>query len=155
MKTHSYETRVVWTGNSGSGTSSYRAYSRNHEISAPNKPVLAGSSDPVFRGDPNRYNPEELLVASASACHMLSYLHVCAVNHVNVISYTDTAQGIMQENEDGGGHFTEILLRPAVRISKDSDPALAARLHADAHRNCFIASSVRFPIKAEPQITVE
>jgi organic hydroperoxide reductase OsmC/OhrA len=155
MKTHRYETRIAWTGNSGSGTSNYRAYSRNHEISAPNKPVLAGSSDPAFRGDSSRYNPEDLLVASASACHMLSYLHLCAVNHVNVISYTDTAQGIMQENEDGGGHFTEVVLHPTVRISKDSDPALAARLHADAHRYCFIASSVRFPIKTEPEITVE
>ena len=86
---------------------------------------------------------------------MLSYLHLCAVNHVNVISYTDTAKGIMQEHEDGGGQFTEAILRPGVRISKDSDPALAARLHGDAHRNCFIASSVRFPIKVEPEITVE
>src|SRR5579875_938030 len=99
MKTHRYETRVSWTGNSGSGTSNYRAYSRNHEISVANKPVLAGSSDPAFRGDPSRYNPEELLVASASACHMLWYLHLCAINDVNVISYTDAAEGVMQENQ--------------------------------------------------------
>ena len=155
IKTHTYETRITWTGNSGSGTSNYRAYSRNHEISVANKPVLAGSSDPAFRGDPSRYNPEELLVASVSACHMLWYLHLCAVNHVNVISYTDMARGVMQENEDGSGQFTEVLLHPRVRISKDSDPAVAASLHAQAHRYCFIANSVRFPIRVEPEITVE
>jgi organic hydroperoxide reductase OsmC/OhrA len=155
MKRHQYETQLKWTGNSGAGTSNYRAYSRNHEISAPNKPVLAGSSDPAFRGDPSRYNPEELLVASVSACHMLWYLHLCAVNDVTVISYTDAAEGIMQENEDGSGQFTEVVLRPEVRISKDSDPRAATRLHADAHRNCFIANSVRFPITTKPEITVE
>src|SRR5579862_3381019 len=100
MKTHNYETRVTWTGNSGSGTSNYRAYSRNHEISVANKPAIAGSSDPAFRGDPSRHNPEELLVASVSACHMLWYLHLCAVNHVSVVDYRDAALGVMCENAD-------------------------------------------------------
>lgn len=153
MKTHNYEARVTWTGNTGSGTSSYPAYSRNHEISAPDKPLISGSSDPAFRGDPARYNPEELLVASVSACHMLWFLHLCAVNHVNVISYADTARGVMHEDENGSGHFAEVLLRPGVQISKDSDPQLAASLHAEAHRYCFIANSVRFPIRIEPETT--
>lgn len=114
MKRHRYEIHVVWTGNLGQGTSAYRSYQRNHEVSAAGKPVVLASSDPAFRGDPARYNPEELLVASLSACHMLSYLHVCAVNGVVVVDYADDAFGLMEETADGGGFFTEVTLRPAV-----------------------------------------
>jgi len=151
MKQHRYETRLVWTGNLGDGTRTYRGYSRNHEVTAGGKPVVAGSSDPAFRGDPSRYNPEELLVASLSACHMLAYLHLCAVNEVVVVEYTDDAFGFMAETPDGGGRFTEVTLRPAVTITADSDQAKAHSLHEEAHRMCFIANSMNFPVRHEPR----
>jgi len=155
MKQHHYEVRTSWTGNRGSGTSSYRAYGRDHEILAAGKPVLPGSSDPAFRGDPSRYNPEELLVASLSACHMLSYLHLCAVNGVVVIGYEDSASGVMEERADGSGALTEVMLRPRVTISAESDAAKSLALHDEAHRLCFIANSVNFPVRHEARIIRE
>ena len=155
MKQHHYEVQLSWTGNLGLGTSSYRAYGRDHEISAAGKPVLPGSSDPAFRGDPSRYNPEELLVASLSACHMLSYLHVCAVNGVVVMGYVDSASGVMEERPDGSGALTEVMLRPEVTISAESDSAKALSLHEEAHHLCFIANSVNFPVRHEARIIRE
>ncbi len=152
MRQHVYSTTLTWTGNLGEGTTHYRAYSRNHEVSAPGRPVLPGSSDPAFRGDPSRYNPEDLLLASLSACHMLSYLHLCAVNGINVVAYRDEATGSMEETADGGGRFVEVVLRPAVTVTAQSDAAGAAALHHEAHRLCFIANSVRFPVRHEPRI---
>src|SRR6185436_16041186 len=133
------------------GTSAYRAYSRNHEIFNPGKPVIPGSSDPVFLGDPARYNPEEMLVASISTCHMLWYLHLCAVNKVVVLDYEDQAGGIMEEAEDGGGHFLEVTLRPRITVTADSNLETARRLHHAAHEKCFIASSVNFPVRVEAE----
>ena len=152
MKRHSYEVHLDWTGNNGDGTSTYRGYRRDHTITIAGKPPLAGSSDPAFRGDPSRYNPEELLVASLSACHMLSYLHLCAVNGVVVTDYRDDARGTMEETADGGGVFTEVTLHPAVTISVASDEEKARSLHEDAHRLCFIANSVKFPVRHEARI---
>jgi organic hydroperoxide reductase OsmC/OhrA len=152
---HRYEVSVVWQGNSGSGTSAYNAYSRNHEFSAAGKPAIGGSSDPAFRGDRTRYNPEELLVAALSACHMLSYLHLCAVNGVIVTAYEDAASGLMKETAEGGGAFTEAVLRPVVTIQAGSPEETALRLHEEAGRLCFIASSVRFPVRHEAKIVVE
>jgi organic hydroperoxide reductase OsmC/OhrA len=153
---HSYQTSLRWTGNRGTGTSDYRAYGRDHELAVTAKSVtIPGSSDPHFRGDAARYNPEELLVASVSACHMLSYLHVCAVNGVVVTSYEDEAMGTMVETPDGGGSITAVTLKPRVTISASSDPAKARALHHDAHQLCFIANSVRFPIDCEPTIATQ
>lgn len=144
---------MKWTGNSGSGTSSYRAYGRNHTIEGVNKEtVIAGSSDPHFRGDGGRYNPEELLVASLSACHMLSYLHVCAINDVVVVDYIDEAEGEMEEAEDSSGRMTRVILRPRVTVSRSSDSDKAQSLHDEAHRLCFIANSVNFPVAHEPSV---
>lgn len=154
-KTHSFKVDVAWTGNSGRGTASYSSYERSHEISGDGKPVIFGSSDPAFRGDKSKYNPEELLVASLSACHLLSYLHLCAVARVIVTGYVDKADGVMVLTEDGGGHFTEVALKPAVTVTKDSDLALAKELHEKAHHLCFIANSVNFPVRVEPTIVVE
>ena len=151
---HSYAVQLNWTGNLGQGTSGYRAYSRNHAISAPGKPILPGSSDPNFRGDPSRYNPEELLVSSLSACHLLWYLHLCAEAGIVVIDYSDQASGTMVETPDGGGHFSEVVLRPAVTIGVGGDTALAERLHERAHHLCFIANSVNFPVRCSPTIQV-
>jgi organic hydroperoxide reductase OsmC/OhrA len=150
-KTHTYRTTVRWTGNQGSGTSAYRAYSRNHEISAVGKPVVPASSDPAFNGDPGRYNPEDLLVASLSGCHMLWYLHLCAVNKVVVLEYEDNAAGIMEQTADRGGHFVEVTLHPTITITAQSNLDTARRLHHDAHEKCFIANSVNFPVRVQPE----
>lgn len=151
---HSYATDLVWTGNRGEGTSGYRAYDRAYEISVAGKPVIPGSSDPHFRGDATRYNPEELLVASLSACHMLWFLHLCADAGIRVERYTDSATGAMQETADGGGHFTEVVLRPAVRIAGDVAHARIDALHERAHELCFIAQSVNFPVRCEATLEV-
>lgn len=153
-KEHSYAVQVNWTGNLGQGTSSYRGYSRNHEIVAAGKPVLAGSSDANFRGDPARYNPEELLVSSLSACHLLWYLHLCADAGIVVLEYSDQASGTMVETPDGGGYFSQVVLNPMVLIGVDGDVALAEQLHERAHHLCFIANSVNFPVHCTATVRV-
>ncbi|MBB6244083.1 OsmC family protein [Rhodanobacter sp. MP1X3] len=151
---HRYRVDVDWTGNRGTGTQSYRGYERSHDIRVPGKPVLAGSSDAAFRGDASRHNPEDLLVAALSSCHMLSYLHLAATSKVVVTAYSDIAEGMM-ETDASGGRFVEVVLRPTVTISTTSDAAKAEALHAEAHHACFIASSVNFPVHCEPRIVVE
>nr|CAA9315241.1 MAG: OsmC/Ohr family protein [uncultured Nocardioidaceae bacterium] len=148
---HSYATCVRWTGNRGTGTSSYRDYGREHEVSAGERPVLLGSSDPAFRGDASRWSPEDLLVVALSQCHMLAYLHLCAVNGVVVQSYTDEATGTMRTH-DGTGEFTEVTLHPRVVVAEASMSERAQRLHDDAHAACFIARSVSFPVRHDPHI---
>ena len=151
-KHHHYQSTVRWTGNLGTGTSAYRAYSRDHEIVANGKPTIPASSDADFNGDASRYNPEELLVASLSACHMLWYLHLAAVNKVVVLDYQDNAVGIMEEDADGGGRFVQVTLRPRITVIAQSDLDTATRLHHDAHEKCFVANSVNFPVGCEPVI---
>lgn len=146
---HRYHVKVVWTGNLGTGTSGYRAYGRDHLISVPGKSDIPGSADPAFRGDAARWNPEDLLVASLSACHKLWYLHFCAVNGIVVTAYEDNAEAMMQVEADGGGRFVGATLRPVVTISA-GDPEKANALHHDAHEKCFIANSVNFPVSCEP-----
>ncbi len=154
-KQHHYHATITWTGNQGSGTSSYRAYSRDHEISAPGKPVILASSDPAFHGDPARYNPEDLLVASLSECHMLWYLSLCARNRVIVLDYRDNALGTMEESADGGGKFVEVILHPVITLTPGSNVDLARELHHEAHQNCFVANSVNFPVRCEPVFRVQ
>jgi len=153
-KRHAYSVRVEWTGNQGSGTSSYRAYSRSHEISMSGKPTIAGSADPNFRGDPERWNPEELLVGSLSACHQLWYLHLCAEAGIVVQTYRDQAVGVMVEQPDGAGQFESVTLRPHAVLAPGSDEATARRLHDEAARMCFIARSVSFRLEHEPSFEV-
>ena len=150
---HRYHVEVDWTGNLGTGTQSYRGYARSHDIRVAGKPTLAGSADATFRGDASRHNPEDLLVAALSACHMLSYLHVAAVAGVVVTDYLDAAEGVMLL-EGSAGHFTEVVLRPRVTITRAEDVARADALHADAHHACFIANSVNFPVRCEPHTAV-
>jgi organic hydroperoxide reductase OsmC/OhrA len=147
-KTHSYAPVIQWTGNRGEGTRSYDSYARDHTISAAGKPPVPGSSDPAFRGDPTRYNPEDLLVASVSACHMLWYLHLCASAGINVTRYLDRPVGIMTEEAGGSGRFTGVTLKPEVTITA-GDEAKAKALHHKAHELCFVANSVNFPIAIE------
>lgn len=150
---HKYTVTIEWTGNRGTGTSGYRAYGRDHTIHAEGKPDIPGSSDSAFLGDAARWNPEDLLLASASACHKLWYLHLCADAGIRVEQYRDEAHGTMIDSPQGG-HFTQIVLRPHVTIAAGGDAALAEKLHHDAHAQCYIANSVNFPITCEPRIEV-
>ena len=152
MKQHTYQVQVSWTGNNGQGTKTYSSYRRDHIISAEGKPAIPGSSDPSFRGDRSRYNPEDLLVASLSSCHMLWYLHLCAIKQLTVVEYSDSASGVMQENADGSGEFIHVWLKPKVKISAGGDRAAALALHNEAHRLCFIARSVKFPVEIAAEI---
>jgi organic hydroperoxide reductase OsmC/OhrA len=149
---HSYSVTVRWTGNTGTGTSGYRSYERRHEIAAEGKPLIEASSDPVFRGDRTRWNPEELLVAALSSCHQLAYLHLCADAGIVVVDYVDQAAGWMAETPDGAGQFTRVMLRPRVTIAAGGDAAKALELHHGAHAICFIARSVNFPVECEAGI---
>src|ERR1700744_4341113 len=139
-KEHVYRLSMAWTGNQGTGTSGYTAYSRDHMVQAAGKTPIAGSSDPSFRGSPDRYNPEELFVSTLSSCHMLWYLHLCAVNGIVVTDYRDEAKGIMTETTDGGGRFTEVVLYPVVTITDVAKLGLALELHHEAGAKCFIAN---------------
>jgi organic hydroperoxide reductase OsmC/OhrA len=154
VRQHRYDVSVAWTGNRGCGTSGYRDYGREHEVSADGRPAIAGSSDRVFRGDPGRWNPELELTAALSQCHLLSYLHVCALAGVVVVGYADDAYGVMAETADGGGRFVEVVLRPRVTVAAAEMTEAALRLHEDASAKCFIASSVNFPVRHEPVILV-
>ena len=149
---HHYRATVSWTGNLGYGTRDYKSYSRNHDIAVKGKTVVPGSSDPSFRGDPTRYTPEDLLLSSLSGCHMLWYLHLCAVNSVIVLEYSDDAQGEMQENADGSGQFVSVTLHPRVIVSDPSMIEKARALHTEANRMCFIARSVKFAVHHNPSI---
>lgn len=148
-KDHHYATSLRWTGNRGTGTSSYRDYDRSYTLSVNGKVDLEGSSDPTFRGDKARWNPEEMLLSALSSCHMLSYLHQCANAGVTVLDYTDDASGSMELESNGAGHFTGVVLRPRVMVSDDADLNSATRLHDIAHESCFIANSVNFPVTCE------
>ncbi|MGW9166830.1 OsmC family protein [Agromyces sp. NPDC055658] len=152
---HEYEVEVEWQGDRGTGTSGYRAYSRRHVVRVAGKEhEIAGSSDRVFHGDAERWNPEDLLIAALSQCHMLSYLHVATNHGVVVRGYADVAAGVMQEDGRGGGRFTEVVLRPRVVVADASMRELALELHAEASEKCFIAASVAFPVRHEPTVVV-
>ena len=154
-KTHHYQTQVLWTGNLGQGTAHYRAYKRSHDIVSEGKPPILGSSDPAFRGDKTKYNPEELLVASLSSCHMLWYLHLCAKASIVVTHYFDQAVGTMTEAQDGSGRFTEVILKPVVTLAPGNDTEQAQQLHEQAHHFCFISSSMNFPVLCQPSIQID
>jgi organic hydroperoxide reductase OsmC/OhrA len=153
--THHFEATVTWTGNLGTGTSSYRNYSRNHQIGGAGKPtVISGSSDPAFRGDKTRYSPEDLLVGSLAACHMLWLLHLCAEAKVTVVEYIDTASGTMTLNSDGSGQFSEVVLRPRITVLESGREGEVMALNERAHHLCFIARSVNFPVRHEASVVV-
>src|SRR5271155_197729 len=152
-KSHGYPVTMKRTGNQGAGTSGYKEYERAHEISAGAlKPVIPCSSAPAFRGDAARWNPEELLVASLSACHQLWYLHLCSDAAIIVTAYIDHAEGFMEESAGGAGNFTRVVLRPEVTVAEGADMAKARQLHEAAHAKCFIARSVNFPVEHEAKI---
>ena len=155
MKEHHYRATITWTGNKGTGTDHYKNYERSHNIIIENKAIIEGSSDPAFRGDNSLHHPEDMLLSSLSSCHMLWYLHFCSVNNVIVINYNDTAEGIMQEENDGKGRFTEVTLHPHVTVQNQDMVELAIALHKKASEYCFIANSVNFPVIHKPIVKVQ
>jgi organic hydroperoxide reductase OsmC/OhrA len=154
MKQHTYTTSLEWTGNEGSGTKNFRSYRRDFTIAVEGKKTIEGSSDPAYKGDPTRYNPEEMLVSGLSSCHMLWYLHLCSVKAITVVDYRDQAEGIMEETADGSGTFKSVQLNPQVTILEAHQAEKAAALHHEAHDLCLIARSVNFPVHTVPTITV-
>ena len=154
LSEHHYLVRVVWTGNHGEGTSTYRSYTRDHEVTSAGVPVILGSADPTFHGNPERWNPEQLLLAALSQCHMLSYLHMAVKNGVIVTAYEDAAEGTMRLNPDGSGEFTGVTLRPRVTITDSTAKHTAQSIHAAAAAACFIGRSVNFPVLHEPVVVV-
>jgi organic hydroperoxide reductase OsmC/OhrA len=154
MKTHHFQTTTTWTGNLGTGTSAYRDYSRDHEVTGPSKAsAIAGSSQPVFRGDPTRYNPEELLLAALANCHMLWVLHLCADAGITVTEYSDSARAEMQEHPDGSGEIISAVLHPKMTITDAARIDDVTTIHAKAHSVCCLARSVKFPVSHEPSIS--
>jgi len=150
---HHYHILNRWTGNLGAGTSAYTAYSRAHELSGAHKAAaIQGSSDPLFRGDRARYNPEELLLGALSACHMLWVLHLCADAGITVTEYHDEAWGEVVEHADGSGEFTRVVLRPRVTIAEPERAGEALAIHARAHAVCALARSMKFPVEHQPQV---
>lgn len=153
MKQHKYKVNLEWTGNSGNGTQNYSSYERSHSISVEQKyDYIKGSSDPSFRGDSTLYNPEELFLSSLSSCHMLWYLHLCTVNHITVLEYSDSISGVMEENQKGGGKFISAQLNPKIRISEEKNIPMAIELHKAANEMCFIANSCNFTISHKPEV---
>lgn len=152
---HHYSLTSTWTGNSGTGTSGYRDYRRDVTLAVEGKPEILASSDKPFRGDPGRWNPEDLLLASLSECHLLSYLHACVTDGVVVVSYSDTATGYMCEDGTGGGAFVEVMLHPEVVVADASMIEAAERAHAQANEWCFIANSMNFPVRHEATVTAQ
>ena len=150
MKDHCYKTTITWTGNKGYGTKSSQSYDRDHTIAVEGKPEIPGTSEVSMKGNKVRYNPEELLLASLSACHMLWFLSLCAKNQIVVTEYEDKATGVMVINPASGGHFAEAVLNPEITIAGQADEQLLEKLQLEAGRLCFIANSCNFPVKHKP-----
>ncbi|WP_312765683.1 OsmC family protein [Epilithonimonas sp.] len=155
MKHHQYKNKIVWTGNTGESTKNYRSYQRNYTISVDGKADILGSSDPAFLGNPGLHNPEDLLLASVSSCHLLWYLHLCSLNKILVLEYEDFAEGTMIENENGSGKFSEIILKPRIVVAEKEMIEKAVELHQKANEYCFIANSLNFEVKHHPDITAK
>jgi organic hydroperoxide reductase OsmC/OhrA len=150
---HHYSAQLIWDGNHGNGTADYAEYGREHRMLIDGKPELNLTADAAFRGDAAKHNPEDLLIAAISSCHMLSYLALCAKYGISVLSYEDDASGTMQEDGKGGGRFVEVMLRPKVTIASGEQIERAMKLHDRAHELCFIANSCSVPIHHQPEVT--
>ncbi len=152
---HHYTTTIEWLGNRGTGTSGYRDYGREVLLTAVGKHPIEGSSDRTFHGNADRWNPEDMLVAALSQCHLLSYLHVAVLRGVVVTAYTDSAEGTMEQTPDGGGRFVSVTLHPVVTVASADMVEAARTAHREASQKCFIANSVNFPVLHEPSILVD
>lgn len=155
MSEHHFVSQLVWTGAAHGPVRDYESYSREYRVDIDGKPPLIGSSAPPFRGSPSLHNPEDLLVAALSSCHLLSYLALCARGGVVVEAYEDRATGTMAWDPAAKVmRFTEVILHPIVRVAAGTDVERARALHDRAHHECFIANSVNFPVRNEPAIKV-
>ena len=146
---HVYGARVVWTGDRGTGTRTYKGYDRTWNIETPGKPVIHCSNDPLLGGDPGLPNPEDLLLSALSACHMLWYLHLASSAGIVVTAYEDAPQAVGETAPDGAGRFLRATLNPTITLEAGTDTARADALHGEVHRYCFIARSVNFPVTCE------
>ncbi|MGJ8517490.1 OsmC family protein [Carnimonas bestiolae] len=155
MKQHEYHSAVTWTGNLGTGTSGYRDFARSWDIAVPGKPVVHCSNDPLLGGDPAKMNPEDLLLSSLSACHMLWYLHYASEEGIVVKAYHDTPVGMGEVGRKGAGRFLKAILKPAITVAPGTDIAAATAIHHRIDEVCFIARSVNFPVTCEPQFRFE
>jgi organic hydroperoxide reductase OsmC/OhrA len=153
-KSHRYDLRLDWTGARQGVAVKYETYSREYRIEIAGKPALVGSADPTFGGNASLYNPEDMLLAALSACHMLSYLALSTRSRIAVVAYTDSPSGKMSETAPHRMAFTEVTLRPRVVIAAGADSAKAKALHEQAHEICFIANSVNFPVRHEAEIVI-
>lgn len=151
---HNYKLAVKWTGNQGSGTSNFKDFERSYSVIIENKLPIFGSSDPEFRGDKTKHNPEELLLAAVSSCHMLWYLHLCLEAKIVIIDYVDNATGILQEFENGNGKFTSITLNPCIIVTEKSMIEKAFELHKKANEFCFVSNSLNIEVAHLPIINV-
>jgi organic hydroperoxide reductase OsmC/OhrA len=146
---HRYTASCEWQGSTGAG---YQAYSRAHDADAlPAEATLRLSSDPAFGGDPALVNPEQLLVLAAASCQLLSFLAVAARARIDVVDYQDDAEGEMPE-DDPPLRITRITLRPRVTIRGDVDESRVRHLVEVAHRECFIANSLKTDVVVEPEV---
>jgi len=152
---HEYTTRVVWTGNTGKGTETYRSYERTWNIEVPGKPVVPCSNDPLLGGDPDLMNPEDLLLSALSACHMLWYLHLASEAGITVLGYQDSPLATGESETSGAGRFLEVTLQPEITVAAGSDVKAANAIHARIHEFCYIARSVNFPVKCCAKFHIE
>jgi organic hydroperoxide reductase OsmC/OhrA len=153
-KRHDFAAAIVWTGNRGQGTSHYRGYDRTWDIALPAKDVIHCSNDPMLGGDPSKMNPEDLLLSSLAACHMLWYLHLASDAGIVVTEYRDNPVGHGETLPNGAGRFLSAVLKPEITIRAGADLAVARTLHERVHEYCFIARSVNFPVSYEPLFKV-
>lgn len=149
-KRHDFEPKIAWTGDRGEGTRSYRGYDRTWRVETPGKPAIECSNDPMLGGDPSLHNPEDMLIASLSACHMLWYLHLASEAGLVVRGYTDEPVGEGESAPNGSGRFIGAVLRPRIEVELGSDLKRAEAIHHEIHKVCFIARSVNFPVRYEP-----
>lgn len=152
---HDYTSRVIWTGNRGQGTASYRAYDRTWDVAVPGKTPIHCSNDPLLGGDPEKMNPEDLLLSALSACHMLWYLHYASDEGIVVTAYEDSPLGVGEVGRGGAGRFTSATLRPQITVAPGTDIEAATAIHHRIHEVCFIARSVNFPVDYEPEFRTE
>ncbi len=152
-KEHDYTSRILWTGNKGAGTSSYKSYDRTWNVEVPGKPMINCSNDPLLGGDPGLMNPEDLLLSALSACHMLWYLHLASNAGITVMSYEDCPVGVGETSNTGAGRFLSATLHPKICVKAGDDLKLADEIHSKVHQYCFVARSVNFPVTYDSKIS--
>ena len=143
---HLFKASINWTSSQNQQQSEKKFYSKSHKIKLEGKPILIVSAAKAFKGNPELYNPEDLLLSSLVSCHMMSYLYVCSQNGIEVLEYSDNAEATLEVSPDGSGRFVEVTLNPKITISNSNQIQQALDLHQKANQLCFIANSCNFPV---------